>query len=282
MRPSGRKLDELRNVSIEANITKHAEGSCIIKMGDTHVICTATVEDRVPPFIKGSGLGWVTAEYGMLPRSTGSRMRREAASGKQGGRTVEIQRLIGRSLRAGVDRLSLGERQITIDCDVIQADGGTRCASITGGWVALRQAVDKLLDSGAISSDPLISPVAAISCGIYAGQPVLDLDYSEDSEAGVDGNFIMLESGNMIETQISAEGATYTRDELNSLINLAEKGVSELFDIQKTPRNRCENFKEKNWWLPPIMRANSMRFVRCLPINQWKFYPVNHLTFQNP
>ena len=237
MRPSGRKLDELRNVSIETNITIHAEGSCIIKMGDTHIICTATIEDRVPPFIKGSGLGWVTAEYGMLPRSTGSRMRREAASGKQGGRTVEIQRLIGRSLRAGVDRLALGERQITIDCDVIQADGGTRCASITGGWLALRLAVDNLLDSGTISSDPLISPVAAISCGIYAGQPVLDLDYSEDSEAGVDGNFIMLESGNMIETQISAEGATYTKDELNSLINLAEKGASELFDIQKASRN---------------------------------------------
>ena len=237
MRPSGRKLDELRNVSIETNITMHAEGSCIIKMGDTHIICTATIEDRVPPFIKGSGLGWVTAEYGMLPRSTGSRMRREAASGKQGGRTVEIQRLIGRSLRAGVDRLALGERQITIDCDVIQADGGTRCASITGGWLALRLAIDKLLDSGAISADPLISPVAAVSCGIYAGQPVLDLDYSEDSEAGVDGNFIMLESGNMIETQISAEGATYTRDELNSLINLAEKGASELFDIQKASRN---------------------------------------------
>ena len=237
MRPSGRKLDELRNVSIETNITMHAEGSCIIKMGDTHIICTATIEDRVPPFIKGSGLGWVTAEYGMLPRSTGSRMRREAASGKQGGRTVEIQRLIGRSLRAGVDRLALGERQITIDCDVIQADGGTRCASITGGWLALRLAVDKLLDSGIISTDPLISPVAAVSCGIYAGQPVLDLDYSEDSEAGVDGNFIMLESGNMIETQISAEGATYTRDELNSLINLAEKGASELFDIQKASRN---------------------------------------------
>ena len=237
MRPSGRKLDELRNVSIETNITMHAEGSCIIKMGDTHVICTATVEDRVPPFIKGSGMGWVTAEYGMLPRSTGSRMRREAASGKQGGRTVEIQRLIGRSLRAGVDRLALGERQITIDCDVIQADGGTRCASITGGWLALRLAIDKLLDSGTISADPLISPVAAVSCGIYAGQPVLDLDYSEDSEAGVDGNFIMLESGNMIETQISAEGATYTRDELNSLINLAEKGASELFDIQKASRN---------------------------------------------
>ena len=237
MRPSGRKLAELRNVSIETNITMHAEGSCIIKMGDTHIICTATIEDRVPPFIKGSGLGWVTAEYGMLPRSTGSRMRREAASGKQGGRTVEIQRLIGRSLRAGVDRLALGERQITIDCDVIQADGGTRCASITGGWLALRLAIDKLLDSGTISADPLISPVAAVSCGIYAGQPVLDLDYSEDSEAGVDGNFIMLESGNMIETQISAEGATYTRDELNSLINLAEKGASELFDIQKASRN---------------------------------------------
>ena len=237
MRPSGRKLDEMRNVSIETNITMHAEGSCIIKMGDTHIICTATIEDRVPPFIKGSGLGWVTAEYGMLPRSTGSRMRREAASGKQGGRTVEIQRLIGRSLRAGVDRLALGERQITIDCDVIQADGGTRCASITGGWLALRLAIDKLLDSGTISTDPLISPVSAISCGIYAGQPILDLDYSEDSEAGVDGNFIMLESGNMIETQISAEGATYTRDELNSLINLAEKGASELFDIQKASRN---------------------------------------------
>ena len=206
MRPSGRKLDEMRNVSIETNITMHAEGSCIIKMGDTHVICTATVEDRVPPFIKGSGMGWVTAEYGMLPRSTGSRMRREAASGKQGGRTVEIQRLIGRSLRAGVDRLALGERQITIDCDVIQADGGTRCASITGGWLALRLAIDKLLDSGTISTDPLISPVSAISCGIYAGQPILDLDYSEDSEAGVDGNFIMLESGNMIETVSDSEG----------------------------------------------------------------------------
>ena len=237
MRPSGRKLDELRNVSIETNITMHAEGSCLIKMGNTHVICTATVEDRVPPFIKGSGLGWVTAEYGMLPRSTGSRMRREAASGKQGGRTVEIQRLIGRSLRAGVDRLSLGERQITIDCDVIQADGGTRCASITGGWVALRLAIDNLMDSNIILTDPLVSPVAAISCGIYAGQPVLDLDYSEDSEAGVDGNFIMLENGNLIETQISAESATYSRDQLNSLIDLAEKGTSELFDIQRAARH---------------------------------------------
>ncbi len=237
MRPSGRKLDELRNVSIETNITMHAEGSCLIKMGNTHVICTATVEDRVPPFIKGSGLGWVTAEYGMLPRSTGSRMRREAASGKQGGRTVEIQRLIGRSLRAGVDRLSLGERQITIDCDVIQADGGTRCASITGGWIALRLAIDNLMDSNIILTDPLVSPVAAVSCGIYAGQPVLDLDYSEDSEAGVDGNFIMLENGNLIETQISAESATYSRDQLNSLIDLAEKGTSELFDIQRAARH---------------------------------------------
>mgnify|MGYP000276314377 FL=1 len=237
MRPSGRKLDELRNVSIETNITMHAEGSCLIKMGNTHVICTATVEDRVPPFIKGSGLGWVTAEYGMLPRSTGSRMRREAASGKQGGRTVEIQRLIGRSLRAGVDRLSLGERQITIDCDVIQADGGTRCASITGGWMALRLAIDNLMESNIILTDPLVSPVAAVSCGIYAGQPVLDLDYSEDSEAGVDGNFIMLENGNLIETQISAESATYSRDQLNSLIDLAEKGTSELFDIQRAARH---------------------------------------------
>lgn len=237
MRPSGRKLDEMRKVSIETNITMHAEGSCIIKIGDTHVICTATVEDRVPPFIKGSGLGWVTAEYGMLPRSTSSRMRREAASGKQGGRTVEIQRLIGRSLRAGVDRLALGERQITIDCDVIQADGGTRCASITGGWLALRLAINKLLDSGTISTDPLISPVAAISCGIYAGQPILDLDYSEDSQAGVDGNFIILESGNMVETQISAEGTTYTRNELDTLINLAEKGAGELFDILKSAQS---------------------------------------------
>ena len=164
-------------------------------------------------------------------------MRREAASGKQGGRTVEIQRLIGRSLRAGVDRLSLGERQITIDCDVIQADGGTRCASITGGWMALRLAIDNLMDSNIILTDPLVSPVAAVSCGIYAGQPVLDLDYSEDSEAGVDGNFIMLENGNLIETQISAESATYSRDQLNSLIDLAEKGTSELFDIQRAARH---------------------------------------------
>ena len=234
MRPSGRDLNQMRDVSIETNVTKHAEGSCMIKMGDTHVLCTATLENRVPPFIKGSGLGWVTAEYGMLPRSTTSRMRREATAGKQGGRTVEIQRLIGRSLRAGVDRVALGERQITVDCDVIQADGGTRCASITGGWVALKLAVNKLIKAGEITSNPLISTVAAISCGIYAGQPVLDLDYPEDSEAGVDGNFIMLANGQMIETQMSAEGSTYSRDQMNQLIDLAEKGVSELAAMQLT------------------------------------------------
>lgn len=233
MRPSGRNLDQLRPVSIETNVTKHAEGSCLIKMGDTHVLCTATIEDRVPPFIKGSGLGWVTAEYGMLPRSTGSRMRREATSGKQGGRTVEIQRLIGRSLRAGVDRVAMGERQITVDCDVIQADGGTRCASITGGWVALRLAVNKLIKAGDVISNPLISPVAAVSCGIYAGQPVLDLDYPEDSEAGVDGNFIMLGNGQMIETQMSAEGSTYSRDQMNQLLDLADKGIKELVAAQE-------------------------------------------------
>jgi len=232
MRPSGRKLNEMRSVEIETEVTKHAEGSCLIKMGDTHVLCTATIEDRVPSFIKGSGLGWVTAEYGMLPRSTSSRMRRESTAGKQGGRTVEIQRLIGRSLRAGVDRLALGERQITVDCDVIQADGGTRCASITGGWVALKLAINKLLKTGAVLSEPLISPVAAISCGIYAGQAVLDLDYPEDSEAGVDGNFIMLANGQMIETQMSAEGATYSRAQMNQLLDLAEAGVASLVEAQ--------------------------------------------------
>ncbi|WP_238366370.1 ribonuclease PH [Mesobacterium pallidum] len=233
MRPSGRDLSEMRPVSIETGVTKHAEGSCLIKVGDTHVLCTATVEARVPPFIKGTGLGWVTAEYGMLPRSTTSRMRREAAAGKQGGRTVEIQRLIGRSLRAGVDRVALGERQIVVDCDVIQADGGTRCASITGGWVALKLAVNKLMKVGDVVSDPLTDPVAAVSCGIYAGQPVLDLDYPEDSEAGVDGNFIMTASGKLIEVQMSAEGSTFSRDQMNSLIDLADKGVKELVAIQK-------------------------------------------------
>ncbi|WP_170771356.1 ribonuclease PH [Ruegeria lacuscaerulensis] len=233
MRPSGRNLDEMRAVSIETGFTKHAEGSCLIKMGDTHVLCTATIEDRVPPFIKGSGLGWVTAEYGMLPRATNTRMRREATSGKQGGRTVEIQRLIGRALRAGVDRVALGERQITVDCDVIQADGGTRCASITGGWIALRLAVNKLMKTGDVISDPLIDPVAAVSCGIYAGQPVLDLDYPEDSEAGVDGNFIMTGSGKLIEVQMSAEGSVFSRAQMDQLMDLAEKGVGELAAAQK-------------------------------------------------
>ncbi|MFC6688935.1 ribonuclease PH [Jhaorihella thermophila] len=233
MRPSGRDLSEMRPVSIETGVTKHAEGSCLIRMGDTHVLCTATIEERVPPFIKGSGLGWVTAEYGMLPRATNTRMRREAAAGKQGGRTVEIQRLIGRALRAGVDRVALGERQITIDCDVIQADGGTRCAAITGGWVALRLAVDKLIKAGIIASDPLVDHVAAVSCGIYAGQPVLDLDYPEDSEAGVDGNFIMTGAHKLIEVQMSAEGALFSRDQMNTLLDLAEKGVSQLVEAQR-------------------------------------------------
>ena len=233
MRPSGRDLSEMRPVSIETGFTRHAEGSCLIKVGDTHVLCTATIEDRVPPFIKGSGLGWVTAEYGMLPRATNTRMRREAAAGKQGGRTVEIQRLIGRALRAGVDRVALGERQITVDCDVLQADGGTRCAAITGGWVALRLAVNKLIKAGEVISDPLTDHVAAISCGLYAGQPVLDLDYPEDSEAGVDGNFILTGSGQLIEVQMSAEGATFSRAQMDQLLALAEKGVGELVAAQK-------------------------------------------------
>ena len=232
MRPSGRTIDAMRDISIETNVTKHAEGSCLIKCGDTHVLCTASLEGRVPPWIKGSGLGWVTAEYGMLPRATTTRNRREAAAGKQSGRTQEIQRLIGRSLRAGVDRVALGERQITIDCDVIQADGGTRCASITGGWVALRLAVNKLLTSGEIKEDPLTDNVAAVSCGIYAGQPVLDLDYAEDSEAGTDANFVMTGTQGLIEIQGSAEGATFSRDEFNTLLDLAENGVAKLVAAQ--------------------------------------------------
>ena len=233
MRPSGRKLDQLRHVEIETGFTKHAEGSCLIRMGDTHVLCTATVEEKAPPFLKNTGLGWVTAEYGMLPRATNSRSRREAAAGKQSGRTQEIQRLIGRSLRAGVDRSALGERQIVVDCDVLQADGGTRCASITGGWVALRLAVNRLLASGAISSDPIIDHVAAVSCGIYAGQPVLDLDYPEDSTAGVDGNFVLLGGGRLIEVQMSAEGTAFSRTEMTSLLDLADHGVAELVAAQK-------------------------------------------------
>lgn len=232
MRPSGRKLDELRSVSIETNITKHAEGSCFIKCGESHIICTATVDEKVPPFMRNSGLGWVTAEYGMLPRATNTRMRREAKNG-QSGRTQEIQRLIGRSLRAGVDRVLLGERQIVVDCDVIQADGGTRCASITGGWVALRQAVNSLIKRGIISDDPIVNHIAAVSCGIYAGQPVLDLDYVEDSDAGTDANFVITGDGNLVEVQASAEGTTFSRSEFEALIDLATKGTSLLIESQK-------------------------------------------------
>jgi ribonuclease PH len=233
MRPSNRANDELRTIEVKTNITKHAEGSCLIKCGETHVLCTASVEERVPPFMRNTGLGWVTAEYGMLPRATNTRNRREAAAGKQSGRTQEIQRLIGRSLRAGVDRVALGERQITIDCDVIQADGGTRCASITGGWIALRLAVNGLMGAGLIKSDPIIGHIAAISCGIYGGQPVLDLDYAEDSEAGTDANFVMTDTDGLVEVQGSAEGATFSRTEFNALMDLAEKGVSELVAAQK-------------------------------------------------
>lgn len=233
MRPSGRKLNQMRDIIIETDVTRHAEGSCLIKCGDTHVLCTASLEDRVPAFLRNSGLGWVTAEYGMLPRATHTRMRREAKNG-QSGRTQEIQRLIGRSLRAGVDRVALGERQISVDCDVIQADGGTRCAAITGGWVALKLAVDKLIKTGDIKTNPLIDPVAAVSCGIYAGQPVLDLDYPEDSEAAVDGNFVVLGSGKLVEVQMSAEGSTFSRNQMNELVDLAEIGIAQLVKKQKS------------------------------------------------
>lgn len=233
MRPSGRAHDVMRDISIDINATKHAEGSCIIRCGDTHVLCTASLEERVPPFLRNTGLGWVTAEYGMLPRSTGSRMRREATAGKQGGRTQEIQRLIGRSLRAGVDRVLLGERQITVDCDVLQADGGTRCASITGGWVALRLAAQTLVDKGEIAENPITEHIAAVSCGIYQGQPVLDLDYPEDSEAGTDANFVMTGSDGMVELQGSAEGMPFSEAEFMEMLGLARKGVAELIDAQK-------------------------------------------------
>ncbi len=232
MRPSGRATDEMRAVSIETDVTRHAEGSCLIRCGDTHVLCTASIDEKVPGWMKNSGLGWVTAEYGMLPRATHTRMRREAKNG-QSGRTQEIQRLIGRALRAGVDRVALGERMITVDCDVIQADGGTRCASITGGWVALRLAVNKLMKAGDVLSDPLLDHVAAVSCGIYAGQTVLDLDYPEDSDAGVDGNFVMTGHGKLVEVQMSAEGATFTRAQMDALMDLAAKGNDVLVAAQK-------------------------------------------------
>jgi ribonuclease PH len=233
MRPSGREAGRLRAVTIEPGVAKHAEGSCLIRMGDTHVLCTASVEERTPPFLKNTGLGWVTAEYGMLPRATTTRNRREAATGKQTGRTVEIQRLIGRSLRAGVDRSALGERQITVDCDVLQADGGTRCAAITGGWVALRLAVNRMMKAGVLTSDPITDHVAAISAGLYAGQPVLDLDYAEDSLAGVDGNFVLTGAGRLIEVQMSAEGATFSRAEMDTLLELAVAGTAELVTAQR-------------------------------------------------
>ncbi|NKB29275.1 MAG: ribonuclease PH [Rhodobacteraceae bacterium] len=231
MRPSGRETNVMRDVSIDTDVTRHAEGSCLIRMGDTHVLCTASVDERVPSFLKNSGLGWVTAEYGMLPRATHTRMRREAKNG-QSGRTQDIQRLIGRSLRAGLDRVALGERQIVVDCDVIQADGGTRCAAITGGWVALRLAVNRLMKAGDVISDPLLDNVAAVSCGIYAGQAVLDLDYPEDSEAGVDGNFVLTGKKRLIEVQMSAEGSTFSRDQMSELLDLAELGVDQLAAAQ--------------------------------------------------
>ncbi|WP_210528463.1 ribonuclease PH [Rubellimicrobium arenae] len=230
MRPSGRATDALRSLSIEPNFNRHAEGSCLIRVGNTHVICTASLEERVPPFLKNTGKGWVTAEYGMLPRATNTRMRREVKDGPSG-RTQEIQRLIGRSLRAGVDLVALGERQITVDCDVIQADGGTRCAAITGGWVALRLAMNKLLKAGAIQRDPLAAPVSAVSVGLYAGQPVLDLDYPEDSEAGVDANVVMT-GDRLIEVQMSAEGSTFSREQMVVLLDLAARGNGLLAQAQ--------------------------------------------------
>lgn len=232
MRPSKRAPDEMRAVTLERGFSKHAEGSCLIKFGDTHVLCTASLEDRVPPWLRGGGKGWVTAEYGMLPRSTGSRMRREASSGKQSGRTQEIQRLIGRSLRAVVDMGALGERQISLDCDVIQADGGTRTASITGAYVALKDCLDWMQARSMIGDKVLKDNVAAISCGIFEGTPVLDLDYDEDSEAETDANFVMTGSGGIVEIQGTAEGAPFSEEEFNKLIGLAKKGITELVDLQ--------------------------------------------------
>ena len=232
MRPSRRAPDQLRPVSLERGVVKYAEGSCMVKFGDTHVLVTATLEERLPPWLKGQGRGWVTAEYGMLPRATLERTRREAAAGKQGGRTVEIQRLIGRSLRAAVDLEALGERQITVDCDVIQADGGTRTASISGAWVALRIAIDKLMAAGLIKEDPMPGKVAAVSCGIFNGTPVLDLDYIEDSSADADANFVLIEGGKIAEAQATAEGATYDEEGLLRLLRLARIGCDRIFAEQ--------------------------------------------------
>ncbi len=232
MRPSGRAPDEMRAITIETGFTKHAEGSCLISFGDTRVLCTASVEERIPPWLRGKGEGWVTGEYSMLPRATHTRGSREAARGKQSGRTQEIQRLIGRSLRAVVDLKKLGERQITLDCDVIQADGGTRTASISGAWVALRLAVNSLIESGAIKEDPITAQVAAISCGIYKGTPVLDLDYPEDSDADADANFVLISGGQIAEVQATAEGATYDEEGLLRLLRLANIGCTDIFAEQ--------------------------------------------------
>jgi len=232
MRPSGRNLDQARDIKITRHYTKHAEGSVLIEFGDTKVICTASISEGVPRFMKGEGKGWITAEYGMLPRSTGSRMNREASRGKQTGRTVEIQRLIGRSLRAAVDMTALGERTIQIDCDVIQADGGTRTASISGGCVALIDALQTLVDSGKLKKLPLKQKVAAISVGIYKGEVVLDLDYPEDSEAETDMNVIMTDKGGFIEVQGTAEGEAFQQDEFDAMLSSAKKGINEIFELQ--------------------------------------------------
>ena len=232
-RPSTREADELRPITITRNYTKHAEGSVLIECGDTRVLCTASVSAQLPPWLKGKGRGWVTAEYGMLPRSTSERMRREAASGRQGGRTREIQRLIGRSLRAAIDLETLGERRITLDCDVIQADGGTRTSSISGAWVALHDAVQGLLDEGLLQSSPLLSPVASISVGIYRGVPILDLDYAEDSSADTDMNIVMNADGRFIEIQGTAEAAPFSDEEMSAMLRLAHKGIAEINAVQQ-------------------------------------------------
>ncbi|WP_374278780.1 ribonuclease PH [Azonexus sp.] len=234
MRPSQRQPDQLRTVRITRNFTRHAEGSVLIEMGDTRVLCTASVEENVPPFLRGKGQGWVTAEYGMLPRSTHTRSAREAAKGKQTGRTQEIQRLIGRSLRAVTDLKALGERQITLDCDVLQADGGTRCASITGAWIALFEACEKLVQSGKLTANPVRDHVAAISVGIYQGSPVLDLDYPEDSGCDTDMNVIMTGDGGIVEVQGTAEGEPFSREQMNVLMDLAQMGIRQLVAAQES------------------------------------------------
>lgn len=234
MRPSNRNPDQLRSVQIIRHYTKHAEGAALIECGDTRVLCTASVDEKVPPFLRGKGQGWLTAEYGMLPRSTGERMQREAAKGKQSGRTMEIQRLIGRALRSVMDLTKLGERTIQIDCDVIQADGGTRTASITGSFVALHDAVEKLLHQQMIAATPILGHVAAVSVGVYEGMPVLDLDYLEDSRCDTDMNVVMTGDLGMVEMQGTAEGAPFSRAELDAMLDLAQKGIGELIQIQKT------------------------------------------------